>query len=100
MTTNMYRALTLILTMITGFLFWLCAHILHEGFWLYAYQIPPLGEWLVPIILLISALPMAWIILSKLAPRLSSDTSITASGINRLILCLVMLGIFVLGLIL
>jgi hypothetical protein len=97
LTTNFARALTLTLTIITGLLFWLSSFMLNDSILTNTWQKLPAGEWLVPTILFISAVPMAWIVIKNLIPSLFAAANQGAVRIVRFIFTLVFMGILILG---
>ncbi len=97
MTTNFFRALTFFLSIMTGFLFYLSAFFLIDTTKTSSLKTLEMGDLLVPTILFATAVPLAWIILKNLIPRLFNTDNQEAIRFCRRLLIIGFFGIFSLG---
>jgi len=96
--TNFYRAMTAVCAIIISGLIWLAAFVLKESIRVYSWVNLPASEWLVPGILLITAVPLTALLVTRMVPRLFNPENTAGIRMGRIFFMLAFFVVAAMGL--
>lgn len=99
MPTNYYRAISFVCAIIISVLLWLGGFIINEFMFANPGGVLPVGEWLVPGILIIAALSLVILLFNRMVPRIVSSDSRIGMPVARIAFVLLFVAVFLMGLI-